>query len=915
MPQTPESPGGPSELEPGTTLGHYRLESRLGQGGMGVVWKALDTTLGRSVAIKLLPEALARDPERIARLEREARLLASLNHPRIAAIYGIESAGDVRFLVMELVAGETLASRLASGPLAVPEALAAALQIATALEAAHERGIVHRDLKPQNVQVDPDGDVKLLDFGLARAFESDAAGADPATAESPTISARMTGADVILGTAAYMSPEQARGRTVDRRADIWAFGVLLFEMLTGRQLFEGETVTDTLASVLRMDIPWQRLPVGTPSALVGLIRRCLERDARQRLRDIGEARIAIESMRAGAQGDPDVPGAGVRGITATARRDGLRRALLPLAAGLVGGALVAFLAGRAFTPAAPLEAVRKFKLPTTSMAAISEAAIAPDGSAAAYVIGDTLWVAEFTRTTPRLLVVGRGLHAAAWSPDSRAIAYILGTRILSLDIADGTSRTLAETGREFMGGSGMAWSDGGTLIASHASGDGLFEVPEGGGEPQVAVPIDSTQEGDFHDPEPLPGGRGTLAVVHRRKGGVDTIGLFARGKRSVLLRLENQALAHPCYSPSGHLVFERQTAPLGIWAVPFSLAGARTTGKPFLVVANGKSPSVARDGTLLYLSGGEATITQFAWVDRDGKELNRIGQALPRNNLAFGLSSDERRIAASYGDEKNSDIWIIDTGRATHNRLTFDVSFKLQPRWSPSGDRIVYQSTNRVPTDPLGWHCLSRASEGSGDIDTVSGPGRAMPSFTPDGKGVVMVAVGGSGLRAVELVALAGDRTPVLVAGGTGQTYGAEVSPDGRYLAYVDHASGQPEIYLTRFPTGEGRWQISARGGLWPRWSKRGDRLYFVQDEDVMETELTLGESPSLGNPRRLFSRRVVGRFGPFNWTPQFAVSQDGQRFLILVPGGGESGTDGVVVAQNWFSEFSEARPKSRSRR
>lgn len=888
------------ELEPGVALGRYRVERRIGQGGMGVVWKAVDTSLGRAVAIKLLPDALSRDLESTARLEREARLLAALNHPLIAAIHGLERAGDVLFLVMEFVEGESLAERRSRGPMPPDEVSALASQLAEGLEAAHERGIVHRDLKPANVQMRPDGTIKILDFGLARSVDSgaEASIAGAAAADSPTISAMLTGPNVILGTAPYLSPEQARGRAVDKRTDVWAYGVVVFEMLTGRALFAGETVSDTVAAVLRQEIDWSALPAETPRRLVSLLRRCLEREPRNRLRDIGEARIAL----AGAGNGWDAAGPEAGSPATTARRGAGWRRLAPVAAGVVVGAVLVFAAMRLSSPDRPADPARKFVLSIPGSGPISEAVIAPDGSAAAYVRSDSLWVAEFGRTTPSFLVAGRGLSAPAWSPDSRVIAYVVGTRILAVDVADGTSRTLAETGTEFVPGAGLAWSDAGVIVASQATPVGLLELPEGGGEVEVAVPVDTTQEGDFHDPRPLPGGRGTLAVVHRKGRGADTLVLFARGKRTVLLQLDGQTIARPSYSPSGHLVFERRTEPVGVWAVPFSLQRLRTTGKPFLVVAQATNPSVARDGTLLYVAK-EQTTTQFAWVDRTGRILDRVGQARPDNGLNFRLAPDDSRIAATFGVEAEADLWLIDTRRGTHQRLTFDAGFEAAPDWSPGGNSIVYQATGHL-TDRRRWRVLMRAADGSGVADTLSSGGYVLPSFTPDGTSLIMTKLVPEGTSTLERIVLYGDRTPTVLVGGEGTRYGWRVSPDGRYVAYVDHASGQPEVYLRRFPEGEGRWQVSASGGRWPRWSRSGERLYFVQGETVMETEVTLAGSPALSAPRALFTRRSVGRSGPFDWTPHFDVSRDGQRFLILVPGADESGTNDLVVAQNWSSAF-----------
>jgi serine/threonine-protein kinase len=638
-------------IGPGATLARYRVESKLGEGGMGVVWKATDVTLHRAVALKVLPEAFARDPERVARFEREARVLASLNHPNIAAIYGLETDGPLRVLAMEYVPGDTLAARLARGALPVAEALPIALKIAEALESAHERGIVHRDLKPANVAVTPEGDVKLLDFGLARAFAPDGE-ITSRTDDSPTISAVMTRGDVILGTAAYMSPEQARGKLVDRRSDIWAFGLVLFEMLTGRQVFEGETTSDLLAAVLRQDVPWQRLPAATPPHVRALLERCLTRDPRVRLRDIGEARIALAHAPA----------------VAASRRAGIPRWVLPALGVVLAAAVTWFLARRSNPPAA-IGPMRAFEIASVQDPKASEPALSPDGESIAYVDQGQLWVRELGQLQARSLVTDPEARKPFWSPDGKSIGFLSAAHLNRVPAAGGAVETIAEFPVVFgLGGDAATWDDKGHVIVSQGTTRGLIEIPEHGGEARTIVAADTTRESDFHEPFLLPGGRGMLVVAHRKQG-ADNISLVRGGKVTPVLVLPEQLLGSPQYSPTGHIVFERTTQPAGVWAVPFSLTSLRTTGEPFLVVPDGMEPSIGRDGSLAYVAPAAQPL-EFCWVDRTGavvQHLAPLGRSAEDGGV-FDVSPEGTRAVITLGSA--ADLWIYDFVRGSRTQLT-----------------------------------------------------------------------------------------------------------------------------------------------------------------------------------------------------------------------------------------------------
>jgi Tol biopolymer transport system component len=877
-------------IAPGRSLSQYRVVDRIGEGGMGVVWRATDSTLGRDVALKVLPDSFAADPERMARFEREARLLAALNHPHIASIFGLHSDGATRFLAMELVEGEDLSQRLQHGPVPLAEALNLALQIAQALEHAHERGVIHRDLKPANVKLTSEGKAKVLDFGLAKALEGDFGSptSSPSLTHSPTITGHMTAANVLLGTAAYMAPEQARGHAADKRADIWAFGVLLMEMLTGNRLFEGETISDTLASVLKIDPDWAALPKDTPKRVRALLRRCLERDPRQRLRDIGEARIELASILAGPL--EDAPEA----AAASPARGGVPPLALA-AAGVVLGALATWFVARSLAPRPAEVPLRRFEIASPVPSATPRLrAISPDGRRIVFAINDTIWMQDLADVEPRRLGDVRSLQFVFWSPDSRLIGVAAGTRILKLDPATGDRQTVCTTAGEFTGGTGASWGEDGTILFSRAESDGILQVPAIGGDPKPYLPIDST-ETDLHEPWILPGGRGVLFCPHT-KHGLDNISIFANGKRRVLLQLPGQSLSRPAYSPSGHIVFGRTGTSGGVWAVPFSLSKLEATGEPILVAGDASGPSISQDGTLTYLrgaSGGQQV--ELGLFDREGRRLGSLG--------AFGgsldsprFSHDDANIFVSETDGRYADVWIYDIARRTRRRLTFESGVENFAADSPDGSRVFYQARPDSSSGMDDWEIHSRAQNGTGATDViVSG---LVPSTSPDGRFVTFTTLA-IPLWHVDVVSLAGDRSSRRLITGNPRALDGEVSPNGRWMAYMSDESGRWEIYLTSFPTAEGKWLVTNAGGQWPRWDATGRRLYFVQESDVMELEVTGDSAPVLGSAARLFTRSF-STAGGFALTQGFDVTRDGSKFVMTTLPQSAAAHLSITVVQNW---------------
>ncbi len=893
-------------LTVGTSLSHYRLVAPIGEGGMGVVWRATDSILGRDVAIKVLPDLFASDPERLAHFEREARLLASLNHPHVASIFGLDSADGVRFLAMELVEGEDLAERLQHGPIPTAEALPIALHIAQALEHAHERGVIHRDLKPANVKLTATGEAKVLDFGLAKALEGDQAAPTSSALRSysPTITAHMTGAAVLLGTAAYMSPEQARGQIADRRADIWAFGVVLMEMLTGSRLFPGETISDTLAGVLKTDPEWGALPADVPPRIRKLLRRCLERDAKRRLRDIGEARIILEEVLAGV---PDDTVAVAPAATPAAPSGRALPWIVAGAVGLVLGAGAMMIAGRSgrATPPAPLT---KFRLSLPSAeGSPAFPAIAPDGRSIAYLMTGSLWVQALGELDPRKFPVEGSASRLFWSPDAKQIGYIAGTRIYRTTLGGAENQLVCDTrGSISSGGWGATWREDGTIVYSRGDTAGLLVVAAKGGDPHSLLRPDTT-ETDFHEPWVLPGDRGILFAAHRKTGGINALCLWTERGRKVLLELPGQTIFTPCYSPTGHVLFRRSPTTPGIWALPFSLERLEATGEPFIVAPLGVNPTTSNNGALAYIHQGAGGMSEMFWSDRSGKALGSIGGPEADASQSPTLSADGTSAIRGITTGGNRDLWRFDTQRGTRTRLTFDPASEDAAEFSPSGDRIAYHAALSASTVVEGYRIVTRRADGTGSADTLT-TSAVLPMFTATGEHLIYTALAESGARwsLMEIGSTPGSSPRALVAGNPWVS-GGRVSPTMDLMAYMSNESGRWEVFLTRYPSCEGKWQVSASGGQHPHWDASGKRLYFVEGDRIMEVAVTPRAAPGLATPTLLFSRPPTTP-GTFALVPSFDVTRDGQRFLLTRSAGSQGTSQGPTVVQNWLSEFAETK-------
>jgi Protein kinase domain/WD40-like Beta Propeller Repeat len=893
----------------GTKLAHYKITSQLGRGGMGEVYQATDSKLGRSVAIKLLHEVFAQDVDCVMRFEREARVLASINHPNIAVIHGIEQADGRTFLVMELVDGETLAERIKRGAIPVPEAVRIAREIAEGLEAAHEKGIIHRDLKPANVKIAADGKVKILDFGLAKAYAPEAANAD--LSDSPTlVSAAATNAGVILGTASYMSPEQARGRTVDRRTDIFAFGCVLYEMLTGRRAFEGENVSDTLAAVLRGEPDWAALPATVPTAVRTLIRRCLEKDVRQRIADISVAQYVLDGLG-------DVASAAAPGDSAPiAPRPTLGRRMAKISvAWLVGVAMAGSAVWFAVRSAAPPRVTRLLIAPPSAAAVAMDRpglAVTPDGTRVVYAGANN--TAFFVRALDQLnatAITGLGeVYGPFVSPDGQWIGFFDGlTALKKVAITGGPAVTLA---RPDGTGFGASWGPDGTIIfATNLRTTGLQRITADGGEPAVLTrPNRAAGEDDHIWPEILPGGQAVLFTITPSTGGLDQAQVavldLRTGKQTVLIR--GGSGAH--YVSSGHLVY---MAAGTLHAVAFDLTRLAVVGTPVKVLPevtpmSNSGVAVATDGTLVYISGDAsvAAMRSLVWVDRQGHETPI--PAPPRNYAFPRLSPDGKRLAI-YIPDQEVDIWLWDLARETLTRATFDPSVDVFPVWSADGRQLLFSSSRADAVN-----LFAQPADGSGDVTrlTRSPNIQHATSVSPDGTSLVFTEIApATGQDLMQLRLDATHAVTTLVQTKSNERNG-EVSPDGRWLAYEANDSGRFNIYVRPFPdVSSGYWQVSTDGGTRPLWARNSEELFYLNEAGaVMRVGVAHGPSWAATAPTKLFEGRYGAAAGQTGRT--YEIAPDGKRFLMIKAIGGTDRTAApanLIVVQNWLEELKRLLP------
>jgi eukaryotic-like serine/threonine-protein kinase len=907
----------------GRTLLHYRITAKVGSGGMGDVYRAHDSKLKRDVALKVLPDTFAGDAERLARFEREARLLASLNHPNIASIYGFEEAEDKRFLVLEMVEGKSLAERIGRGAIPIKESLDICFQIAEGLGSAHEKGIIHRDLKPANVKITPEGKIKILDFGLARALNGQAA-ADPSS--SPTITNETTHPGVILGTAAYMSPEQARGETADKRTDIWAFGCVLYECLTGKRAFPGDTITETVAGILKSEPDWMRLPAETPAVVRSLLRRCLQKDARRRLHDIADACIEIGESEPGESALP--PAASSEW-----------RKSLPLLV-FVGVAMViaGIFLGRNFlklpqsAPSSTIESTIKIepghwleglRYPNESQRPTRTAmAIARDGEFVVYSAIEEnpgpqakprLYLRRLGQAQARPILGTEGGMAPFLSPDDRYVGFWADSKLKKIPVEGGVATSLCNAAPY-----GANWGrDNSIIFANEIGAAGLSRVSADGGKPEILTKPDPKREEVSHYlPRWLADGRTVLFTIMRH--GWDphpSLALLRLDTHEWQVLLEDAADA--TYIPTGHLVFLRQGM---LMAARFDLAELKVTDQPAVLLENVAQAfsrnsgyntgagqfSISDTGTLIYVAGGiiPAMENSLVWVDQKGTE-----QPATTLQFPFGLprlSPDGQKVAyVSSGLEQR--VWVYDLARGTNTRLT-DEGRADWLIWSPDSKRILFAWLKSLRNNLFWQPC-----DGSTPMErlTTSEFTQYPGSWLPNGQTVAVVEGHPGTSHDIVLLDVRTGRVTPFLNSKFSETH-PEFSPDGRWIAYSSDHSGRKEVYVEPFPRSGGRWQISTDGGLEPLWSRNGKQLFyrFRFSGKVWAVDLQIGASFSAGKPRLLFDKPG---FGGGSVCRNWDISLDSQRFLMVkLDAKMAPAITEMALVLNWFEQLKHLAPAAK---
>jgi serine/threonine-protein kinase len=907
----------------GQRIGSYTIVEKLGEGGMGVVYRATDSRLHRDVALKFIPDALAKDPQIMGRFEREAQVLASLNHPNIASIYGLEENAGQRALVMELAHGEELATRIARGKIPLEEALRIALAIAEALEAAHDKGIIHRDLKPANIKLGSPGDsgggrLKILDFGLAKALQGElgtASGID--LTRSPTLSVAATQAGMILGTASYMSPEQARALAADRRADIWSFGVILYEMLAGRRAFLGDTVADTVAKVIEREPDLSALPPTVPLKVRELIERCLVKSPRQRLQAIGDARLVLEEALASLARPPsaDAPAPPV----ATGRaRAGARRWLLIVASMLAGALAWAVASSLRSPPEAQVERPLAVDIAVGTDDLYYQLgasfAISRDGNTLTYVESQGSKRSLFVRSLDQLVSIAlasnqdetTGPYHPFLSPDGSWVGYAVPAELYRVPVSGGAPLAVCKVSRS----RGATWLPDDTIVFAPNPASGLSSVPALGGEPQPLTTLDQTKGEVTHRwPQGLPDGKHVLFTSNNSLSNFDGAALevvdVESGERKVVYR----GGTYGRYVPTGHLVFVNRTTLFAIRFDPDKLETSGSAAPVLQKLATSTAEGAAQydfsnTGRLVYgAQGALAVVYPVAWVDRNGQSSPLLEE--PGVYVNPRISPDGSRLSLTVLRDENWDVWVYDLGRGVSTRLTFDEGVESEQIWSADGKYLLFSSDREGP-DSL----YRKRADGSGELERLTQTKVAQwaTSWSRDGRYVaVMQSEQQYDLLYLDLES--GETKP-FVSTQFGEGSGA-ISPDGHFLAYSSNESGSNQIYVRTFPSGEAKWQVSDAPGTAPRWRADGRELFWRNNEGIVAAPVEIdGTTFRAGKPQQLFKGAWKGGLngvgaGGLSFA-DYDVTPDGKRFAMFpdLEAGAKGGHQHLTLLTGWFGQL-----------
>jgi serine/threonine-protein kinase len=909
----------------GSRVSHYRITSKLGEGGMGEVYGAEDERLKRDVAIKVLPDSLSKDPERVARLEREAQTLARLDHANIATIYGLERAEDgTRFLVMQLAEGRTLASRIDEGPVPLEEALPIAVQIARALEAAHEEGVVHRDLKPANVMLGSDGTVRLLDFGLAKGMGGVYQSGSHEVSASPT-ALQVTNEGVILGTAGYMSPEQARGQRVDRRTDVWAFGCVLYEMLTGERVFGGQTMTDVLGAIVHRDPDWEALPADTPRRIRALLHRCLRKDADRRIQAIGDARVSIEEYL-------EDPVAAEAILDHAAASGPAWKQWVPWGVAALMAVVAVVLGMQTGGPATEDRPVMRMETTIDVVGGLvtqrlgSTLTISPDGRrlivVRGNVTGGTSSLAIRRLDSPTFTdLAGNGAYHPFFSPDSQWVGFATSSGIYKVPASGGTPQRIAEASRS----RGAAWLDDGTIVLAGGSVEGLGRVSSSGGDVTALTVLDTERGEVTHRwPQALPGGTHVLFTAHNEATGFDRATLEVVDLRDGTRKVVQRGGFYGRYVESGHLLYATANS---LFAVAFDLSRLEVVGSAVPVIDDlsadpgngGAQYSVSRNGTLVYRAGLVSTATYpVAWVDRRGGIDLLINER--RTYAEPRLSSDGGRVAFMEFADDNWDVWTYDLSRGIRSRLTFAEGIEGPAVWSPDNQHLIFSSDRDGPDD-----LYRKRADGAGAVERLTeavGASLFVSDWSHDGRYVIFTRFGPSddaeGWKAsadIGYVDLQEDNAMRVFLATDFDESEASLSPDGRWLAYQSPESGRDEVYVRPFPEAGGKWQVSDNGGAYPRWAPDGSELYYRDNTGLVGAEITtVGNAFSSARPTKLFDGIFRGGLGglqlPGGTYADYAVGNEGRFMLFPDPDAVDAvNVELAQVVVNWFQELRRLAP------